>query len=68
MSAERDGRRTSPALTHARSVRSRAASAIEDYEFWGQMGDPAGDEILRALETVVRVLEPYKRTGTTKRE
>lgn len=60
------GRRTSDELTEARTVLSRAESALERLEHvrqYGQVRDPEHGVIRIKLEDVVRALEPYRRTG-----
>ena len=58
MSAERDGRRVSGALTEARTVLSRAETALHGLRY---SNDPAAHDIILALEGAVRELAPYRR-------
>lgn len=65
---QRDGRRTSRALTVARTVLGNVEHHLEQYKYWGQEGDPASDDIMRALVECQRQLEPFRRTGRPKKE
>ena len=62
------GTRTSYPLTEARTVLSRAETAI----FWLERddrhaADPDLDAILAALRTTVEALDPFRRTGRPKK-
>lgn len=60
------GRRTSDELTEARTVLSRAESALDRLEHiraWGADQDPMHQQIEDALIRVRNLLEPYRRTG-----
>lgn len=61
MSQERDGRRTSGVLTHARNVHSTAKDALGSLHY--DRSDPAFADVVAALERVVADLEPFKRIG-----
>lgn len=61
MSAERDGRRVSGVLGHARNIRSTAEDALRSLRY--DSGDPAYHDVVTALERLVEDLEPFKRTG-----
>lgn len=64
MSAERDGCRTSCTLTEARTVLSRAETALKYLDtYCAGEDDPARAEIERALEQTVATLAPFRRTG-----
>jgi hypothetical protein len=62
VTAEPVGRRTSHALTEARTVLSRAETGA-----WSlrrrAADDPEAAAIVEALEGVVELLEPFRRTG-----
>jgi len=71
MSADR-GRDTSDALTEVRTVHKRAKSALDRLDHLDEYRgtyysddriDPDTPEIRAALEKVVELLEPWKRTG-----
>lgn len=60
------GRRTSQELTEARTVLSRAESALERLQWvreYDQVRDPMHAQIEDALIRVRNLLEPYRRTG-----
>lgn len=63
MSRERDGHRVSGALSEARTIHSRAKTALGFRRT--MMADPAGPEIVAILEEIVAKLEPYKKIGRT---
>lgn len=60
------GRRTSDELTEARTVLSRAESALDRLgwiEVRAAQEDPEHEKIHAALSKVVELLEPFRRTG-----
>ena len=60
------GRRTSTELTEARTVLSRAESALERLEHvreYDAVQDPVHAQIQDALIRVRNLLEPFRRTG-----
>ncbi|WP_435109814.1 hypothetical protein [Nocardiopsis synnemataformans] len=63
------GRDTSRELTEVRTVWKRALTGIEqiDYASHDETPDPDAAEMRAALERVVELLEPWKRTGRPKR-
>jgi hypothetical protein len=62
VTAEEIGRRTSHALTEARTVLSRAETGAYHLRRHSE-GDPEAAAIVEALESVVELLEPFRRTG-----
>jgi len=70
------GRDTSPELTEARTVLSRAENAIRSLdawqrhrdagESWSRPADADHDDIRAALQTAVLALSPWRRTGRTR--
>lgn len=75
------GRDVSQELTEVRTVLSRAESAVKsilrmrehpftypDGRYGGNRGyDPDGQEMIDRLKQVIELLEPWRKTGTTKR-
>lgn len=64
------GRRTSDELTEARTVLSRAESALERFEWierYVSIEDPEHEKIHAALTKVVELLAPFRRTGRPRR-
>lgn len=60
------GRRTSDELTEARTVLSRAESALDRLqwiEHYDAAQDPLHAEIKEALVRVRNIMEPFRRTG-----
>lgn len=64
MSAEPIGRRTSWPLTEARTVLSRAETAI--FHLQRRPQDPETAEIVAELEIVVERLDRFRRTGRSR--
>lgn len=64
MTAEPVGRRTSRALTEARTVLSRAETAIVHVQ--RRPDDPEAAEIVAELEVVVERLHRFRRTGKSR--
>jgi hypothetical protein len=62
VSAERDGRRGSVALAEARTVLSRAETALTTLEHYDK-SDPAYPEIRAALVATINALRGFRRTG-----
>lgn len=62
------GRDTSMALSEVRTVLGRATTALEYLHAIGALyeRDPDHDSICKALEEVIDLLEPWRRTGRRK--
>jgi len=60
------GTRSSAALTEARTVLSRAETALRDVNRH-YYRDPDGEEIVVALRQVVETMAPFRRTGRSKK-
>ncbi|AWY04881.1 hypothetical protein PBI_FLOOF_45 [Microbacterium phage Floof] len=58
MSAERDGRRVSSALSEARTLLTRAETSLG---YLRRSSDPAAPEVRAALEELVERLKPFRR-------